>query len=115
MHGNDFANALTAEVPLTPVVDGHVFGHPQTGDISIASVVGAEVGVWEMTPGVMTDTEVDEIFVVLRGAATVEFLDGGEPLNLVAGSSYRFDGGTRTRWTVTETLRKIYVVGEGEG
>jgi mannose-6-phosphate isomerase-like protein (cupin superfamily) len=34
-----------------------------------------------MTPGTMTDTEADELFVVLSGSATVEFADGRPALN----------------------------------
>jgi uncharacterized protein len=65
--------------------------------------------VWEMTPGTMTDVEADEIFVVLSGAATVEFADGTAPLQLGAGDVGRLAAGAETTWTVTETLRKIYL------
>ena len=34
-------------------------------------VAGAAVGVWEMTPGVATDVEEDEVFVVLSGSASI--------------------------------------------
>ncbi len=35
-----------------------------------------ERGVWEITPGVVTDVEADELFVVLSGRATIEVQDG---------------------------------------
>ncbi|MDO9396460.1 MAG: cupin domain-containing protein [Herbiconiux sp.] len=109
-------NALTAEVPLGPIEAGVERGDPRTGALEWGAVGGSETGLWQITPGVVTDTEVDELFVVLYGAATVELLDGGETLLLEPGSVGRFAAGTRTRWTVTETLRKVYVIaGEPAG
>ena len=70
---------------------------------------GLEVGVWEMTPGVMRDEEADEVFVVLSGAATVEFEDGTATLALKPGDVVRLAEGAKTVWTVTETLRKVYL------
>jgi uncharacterized cupin superfamily protein len=66
-------------------------------------------GVWEMTPGVMSDVESDEVFVVLSGSATVEFDDEGETLHIEAGDVVRLAAGARTVWSVTETLRKVYL------
>ena len=68
------------------------------------------VGIWEMAPGVDEDVEDDEIFVVLAGAGTVEFLEPELPtITLRHGSVVRLTEGMRTRWTVTETLRKIWI------
>lgn len=68
------------------------------------------VGIWEMAPGVDEDVEDDEIFVVLAGAGTVEFLEPELPtITLRPGSVVRLTEGMRTRWTVTETLRKIWI------
>jgi mannose-6-phosphate isomerase-like protein (cupin superfamily) len=72
------------------------------------AVAGVEVGVWEMSPGTATDVEVDEVFVVLSGAATVTF-DDGEAVDLGPGSVVRLRAGEHTTWVVRETLRKIYV------
>ena len=93
-------------VPHAQVVDGR----PQTGVGSLGNFAGLEVGVWEMTPGVMRDVEADEVFVVLSGAATVEFADGTAPLTLEPGDVVRLAAGAETVWTVTETLRKVYLV-----
>ncbi len=84
-----------------PVVRADVFGE----------VAGAEVGVWEITPGVVTDVEVDEVFVVLSGSGEVVFVDRGERLDLGPGSMVRLHAGERTEWRVTETIRKVYVAG----
>jgi hypothetical protein len=68
-----------------------------------------EVGVWEMTPGVTHDVEAHELLVVLAGRATIEF-EGGDTVELRAGSVMRFEPGSRTTWTVHETLRKVYLM-----
>lgn len=88
-------------------------GTPSTGLSELGSFGGVDLGVWEMSEGGMYDTEAAEVFVVLSGAATVEFLDADNAVTsthkLVPHSMMRFDAGTRTRWTVTATLRKVYL------
>jgi uncharacterized cupin superfamily protein len=84
-------------------------GDPQTGAVDLGVLGGVEVGVWEMTNGTMRDVEADEIFIVLSGQAVVEFDDGTAPLHLKAGDVGRFSAGTRTVWTVTERLRKVFL------
>ncbi|WP_159941018.1 MULTISPECIES: cupin domain-containing protein [unclassified Nocardiopsis] len=64
-------------------------------------------GVWQITPGVVTDTETDEMFVVLSGRATVE-VEGGPTLEFGPGDVGLLREGDRTTWTVHETLRKVY-------
>jgi uncharacterized cupin superfamily protein len=63
-----------------------------------------------MTPGVMRDVEADELFLVIAGAAVVEFADGTAPLTLKPGDVVRLAKGAETVWRVTETLRKVYLV-----
>lgn len=93
-------------VPASLVVDGA----PTTGFAELTELDGAEVGVWEMTPGAMRDTEADEVFVVVAGSATVAFDDPAlDPIELGPGSVVRLDAGMRTVWTVRETLRKVYI------
>lgn len=65
-------------------------------------------GVWQITPGVVTDTEVDETFVVVSGRATVE-IENGPTLEVGPGDLAVLHEGDRTTWTVHETLRKVYV------
>ncbi|GAB3083169.1 MULTISPECIES: cupin domain-containing protein [unclassified Phycicoccus] len=93
-------------VPATTVVEGS----PQAGARPLAEVVGTEVGVWELTAGTVTDVEVDEVFVVLSGSATVSFEDG-EVIDLGPGVTVHLRAGDRTTWTVHEVLRKVYVAG----
>jgi uncharacterized cupin superfamily protein len=102
--------AREIEIPLQDVsAEQRVSGAPRTGSVQLEKFGGTVVGVWEMTPGVMRDVEVDEILTVLSGAATVEFQDGGR-ISLEPGAVARLHAGQNTVWTVTETLRKIYVL-----
>jgi uncharacterized cupin superfamily protein len=80
-----------------------------TADLAPLATLGdVEVGLWGMEPGVDHDTEVDEVFVVLAGRGTVAFEDG-EVITLAPGVAVRLRTGERTTWTVSETLRKVYV------
>ena len=100
---------VSAPVPTTPLAPATVVdGAPEAGSRALAAVSGVEVGVWEMSPGTATDVEVDEVFVVLSGSATVTFEDG-EHVELVPGTVVRLRAGEHTTWVVRETLRKIYV------
>ncbi len=100
-------DAAALEVPHAPA--GHVVqGEPTTGVVELGTFGGVEVGVWEITPGVVTDTEADELFVVLSGAGSVRFADDSVVV-LGPGSLVRLAEGERTEWTITETLRKVYL------
>lgn len=96
-----------ASTPLDP--DQVVSGDPQVRHLAIASDDAVAIGVWQHSPGVSTDVEADEIFVVLAGRATV-VVDGGPTLELAPGVVGRLAAGASTTWTVHETLRKVYVV-----
>ncbi|MEU8437071.1 cupin domain-containing protein [Streptomyces sp. NPDC029216] len=83
----------------TPVVTGKVLWESEDG---------SQIrGIWQITPGVVTDTEADELFVVVSGRATVE-VEGGATLEVGPGSACVLREGDRTTWTVRETLRKAY-------
>ena len=89
--------------------DQVVDGHPRTGTATLGRFGDRDVGVWEMTPGVMRDVEAEEVFVVLAGAATVEFEDGTAAIELKPGDVVRLAEGAKTVWSVRETLRKVYL------
>ena len=90
--------------------DQVVAGTPRVGSVELGTIGDGSVGVWEHSPGVSTDVEADEFFIVLSGAGGVAFDNGTPPLALKAGTVGRLAAGTATTWTVTETLRKIYVL-----
>ena len=110
MKPNSLCRAGSLFVEHEPVApDQVVDGHPRTGIGTLGRFGGLEVGVWEMTPGVMRDEEADEVFVALSGCVTVEFEDGTATLALKPGDLVRLAEGAKTVWTVTETLRKVYL------
>jgi len=105
--------AASLDVPLEPVAaDQVVAGAPRAGSLGFWEQGGLEVGVWEHSVGVSTDVEADETFVVLRGRARID-VDGGESVEVGPGDVVRLDAGARTTWTVTEPLRKVYLLGAG--
>ena len=104
-------NALDAELVFEPVDASQVVeGAPTTGETVLSDLGGSEIGVWEMTAGAMSDTEVDEVSVVVAGSATIEFLDSGQVLEVGVGDVLHFAAGDRTIWRVPERIRKVYVV-----
>ena len=93
-----------------PVAPAHsVSGDPRTGSAEVVTAPGIEVGVWSHTPGVSTDTEADEVFVVLSGRARIEFADGDRARRRARGHRDPAPG-AQTTWTVHEELRKVYVI-----
>ncbi|MFC9296200.1 cupin domain-containing protein [Streptomyces sp. NPDC057011] len=89
--------------------DQIVSGEPVvTGRVLWESADGRQVrGIWQITPGVVTDVEANELFVVVSGRATIE-VEGGATLEVGPGSACVLREGDRTTWTVHETLRKAY-------
>lgn len=86
-------------------------GSPAAGVHELGTFAGVELGIWEMTPGVATDTEADEVFIVLSGRARIDFTEPAlPPVEVGPGSVVRLTEGMRTTWTVTETVRKVYLV-----
>lgn len=109
---NTVVHAATIAIAHEPVPDEQsVRGRPTTAATTVDDFGGMEIGVWEMTPGVMTDVEADEVFVVLAGSARVEFGDDSPMLTIGPGDLVRLSAGSETVWTVTETLRKVYLTG----
>ncbi|MFI1099717.1 cupin domain-containing protein [Streptomyces melanogenes] len=99
-----------AELEPEPLDPGQIVsGTPEvTGKVLWESPDGKQVrGIWQITPGVVTDTEANELFVVVSGRATVE-VAGGDTLELGPGDACVLREGDRTTWTVHETLRKAY-------
>lgn len=107
----DHEAALELELEYTPVpADQVLAGEPETGLAELGTFGGHEYGVWELTPGSMSDTEAEEMFIVLTGRATVELVDDGTVIELAPGTIGHLTEGMRTIWTVTETLRKVYFI-----
>ncbi|PWI41475.1 cupin domain-containing protein [Streptomyces sp. ICBB 8177] len=103
------ADAELAPDPLDP--EQIVSGTPEvTSAVLWRSPDGAvEHGIWQITPGVVTDTEADELFTVVSGNAAIAFEDG-RVIEVGPGDVCVLREGDRTTWTVRETLRKVYTV-----
>ncbi len=68
MQPDSAVSATDCTIDHEPVPDTQrAAGSPTTGSAVLGEFGGCEVGVWETTPGTMTDTEADELFVVLSG------------------------------------------------
>ncbi|GAA2890794.1 cupin domain-containing protein [Nonomuraea rubra] len=80
-----------------------VAGDPVTSSLEL----GGGRGIWEITPGVVTDVERDELFVVLSGRATIA-VEGGTTVEVGPGDVCLLAEGAKTTWIVHETLRKVY-------
>jgi uncharacterized cupin superfamily protein len=120
---SDMSDTDNALLPPNQAVDGHalalprapldadkcIAGTPQVGLRPLGELGGIGFGVWELGPSTSRDIEADEVFVVLSGRATVAFGDGTPPLQLQPGSIARLAAGSATTWTITETLRKLYI------
>lgn len=96
-----------SQVPVTlrPLAGSEV----GTGSAVLDDLESLEVGLWEHTAGTSTDIEVDEVFVVVSGRATVTAEDG-TTIELSPGVVGVLEAGARTTWVVHEPLRKVYVV-----
>ncbi|MFE2724706.1 cupin domain-containing protein [Kitasatospora sp. NPDC059327] len=102
----------TADLEPDPLDPAQIVsGTPEvSGRVLSESADGRQLrGIWQITPGVVTDVEADEMFVVLSGRATVE-IDGGPTLEVGPGDCAVLRAGDRTTWTVHETLRKAYAI-----
>jgi uncharacterized cupin superfamily protein len=102
------AAAVLDDDPLDPAQI--VAGTPRASSRLLSESNGVQRGIWEITPGIVTDVEADEMFVVLSGRATIDLLDTGRVLDVAAGDVCILTEGERTRWTIHETLRKVYQI-----
>jgi len=67
-----------------------------------------DCGVWEHSVGQSCDVEVDEVFVVVEGSATVTKSDGSV-LYLKPGTIGVLKAGEVTTWNVESALRKVWI------
>lgn len=109
---SEIFDPLQMELELRPLPPEQIVeGEPRISfrilDISADGRI--ERGIWQHTAGVSLDVEVDEIFIILRGRATVE-VEGCPSLEIGPGDVGLLRAGDRTTWRVHEDLRKIYQV-----
>lgn len=90
--------------------DQVVAGDPRVSLLEFDTGPTISAGIWEHTVGVSTDTESDEVFVVISGRATITLADGSE-LEVGPGDVGVLRAGEETTWQIHEDLRKVYLVG----
>ncbi|MEY9839233.1 cupin domain-containing protein [Streptacidiphilus sp. EB103A] len=86
-----------------------IAGSPEvSGKVLWESEDGQQIrGIWQITPGTVSDTEANELFVVVSGRATIA-VEGGDTFDVGPGDACVLREGDRTVWKVHETLRKAY-------
>lgn len=114
---NDVVRGLTVPIELAEVPAAEVVaGSPRHGVAELGTLGGVEAGIWELRGGTVTDTEVDEMFIVLSGGALIEFLADDDTVRgsaeVAAGDVMRLVAGSRTRWVVADHIRKVYLAAE---
>ncbi len=103
------ADLPDTELEFTPLDPAQIIsGEPTVRSLSLYQDDTLAIGIWQHSVGVSTDVEVDEVFVVLSGRATIE-LDDGATVQVSAGDVAVLPAGARTTWTIHETLRKVYL------
>jgi uncharacterized protein len=79
-----------------------------TGGSRLPPFDGIETGVWEHSTGISIDTEASEVFVVISGRGRVTCEQGGV-IELAPGVIGFLQEGARTRWEISEPLRKLWI------
>jgi len=88
-----------------------ILGDPKVSSLTLYEEGGVESGLWRITPGEVTDVEVEESFLVIEGRATIEYSDG-RAFTVGPGDTHHFKGGEETTWKVEETLLKAFWIAE---
>ncbi len=97
------------DLEMTPLNDArNPNGDVSTGVRAVTAEGDMEVGVWQHSVGTSTDTEIEEVFVVIEGEGTVTCSEGGR-IDLAPGVVGLLPAGARTTWTVTTPLRKVWI------
>jgi len=75
----DWADALSLVLERVLVDPPQVIqGQPSTGEMSWSGSGGSSWGVWEMTPGIMSDVEYNETCIIIQGHGFVTRMLAGE-------------------------------------
>lgn len=87
--------------------DQVILGQPQVSSLVLYRGEGGEAGLWQITPGVVTDVEAEESFLVIEGRAIIEYADG-RAFTVGPGDTHHFEGGEEATWKVEKTLLKAW-------
>ena len=112
MDATFYLDATNAELTPDPLDPASILeGTPEVSNLVLDTSPDGKVirGIWQITPGKVTDIELDELFVVLSGRVTIE-IEGREPYDAGPGHIGIVRKDECTIWTVHETLRKAYQI-----
>lgn len=110
----ELTHPVTEQLEPDPIEAGQIIsGSPESFALTLGENqgTGESCGLWQITPGVVRDVEVQERSLVLAGRGRVEFEDGSV-VGLAPGVALSFDGGEKTVWTIEETVFKAYWIQE---
>ncbi|MEV7085100.1 cupin domain-containing protein [Streptomyces sp. NPDC093085] len=87
-------------------------GDPQLSTLPVRAAAGAQIGIWECTPGgwPVVDRPDTETCYIISGRATLTDDASGRTVEISAGDFLVLPPGWSGRWDVTETLRKAYSI-----
>jgi uncharacterized cupin superfamily protein len=105
--------ALSCAAIGAPVAVAAPLGEPVSLTRNVCVTDPAEPvqsGVWECTPGSWRRQVLRAEFSHFLAGACRFTPDQGEPVELRAGDSVYFPPGTAGTWTITETVRKVYLI-----
>lgn len=107
---------FTTQALLSFQLDPHEPDHDPASSVRRATKLempgrdGAQIGVWEASPGRFTrEVVAGEIMHIVSGAGTFTS-DDGESMAIAAGDTLIFSPNTRGQWHITSALRKVYVL-----
>lgn len=106
-----FGSVDLTSIPATEVYElTNVFeGDPRSHYVDVATVGDTTLGVWEVSEGSFSSSDLDEAFVVLSGAGTLTFVATGAVVTLGPGVLVRVTPETSIEWEITSPIRKLYI------
>jgi uncharacterized cupin superfamily protein len=106
-----FGSVDLTSIPATEVYEltNVSEGDPQSHYVDVATVGDATLGVWQVTEGSFSSSDLDEAFVVLSGAGTLTFVATGAVVTLAPGVLVRVTPETDIKWDITSPIRKLYI------
>ncbi|MEI2672035.1 MAG: hypothetical protein V9G13_13190 [Marmoricola sp.] len=101
----DAASAVVPHEPAEQVVSGN----PTTGVIELGDFKGVEIGIWEITPGVVTRHWKSMNSSWCWRATPPSPSPTVRSIEIGPGSIVRLREGEQTQWEIRSRLRKVYL------
>jgi uncharacterized protein len=108
-HGDVLGATLTLVGPKAGATDGD----PIESILELSDDGRVSTGIWACTPGSFPSARegYSEVMTFVAGDATITDDDGTEH-PVAAGTTIVLNDGWRGRWTIRETVRKVYVIAQ---